>query len=118
MRTLLFTLAMMFSVVAFAQQEVQPQYEVEGDMVKATYFHENGQIAQTGYYLNGKLQGVWKAYDRDGKKIAMGNYEQGEKVGKWFFWEASTLNEVSYDNSRIATVTQWNNANPVVINQE
>lgn len=118
MRKILFTFAMLFSVVMFAQQEVKPKYEVEGEMVKATYFHDNGVIAQVGYYLDGKLQGEWKAFDREGKKIAMGTYDQGEKVGKWFFWDTEELKEVNYEDSRVATVTTWNNSNSIVINQE
>ncbi|WP_224488407.1 toxin-antitoxin system YwqK family antitoxin [Robertkochia flava] len=118
MRYIVLTFAMLFSVVVLAQQENKPKYEVEGDMVKATYYHDNGVVAQTGYYLDGKLQGQWKAFDKDGNKIAMGTYEKGAKVGKWFFWNEEALNEVNYDDSRIVSVTQWNNANPIVINQE
>ena len=118
MRYIILTFALLLSVVTVAQQEIKPKYEVEGDMVKATYYHDNGVIAQTGYYLNGKLQGQWSAYDREGNKIAIGTYEQGEKVGKWFFWNARELNEVDYEDSRIAGVTRWKNSKPVVINQE
>ena len=118
MRYLVLTFAMLFSVVVLAQQETKPKYEVVGDLIKATYYHDNGQVAQTGYYLNGKLQGEWKAFDKQGEKIAMGTYDQGRKVGKWFFWNAQELNEVNYADSRIASVTTWNNSNSIVINQE
>ncbi|MEL4307203.1 toxin-antitoxin system YwqK family antitoxin [Joostella sp. CR20] len=107
--------AMLFSLVMVAQNvENKPKLEKEGYLVKATYFHENGQIAQTGYYLEGKLHGEWKAYNEAGKKIAMAEYDKGEKTGKWFFWNNDTLKEVNYEDNSIAKVTTWNNANPVV----
>lgn len=117
MKNILLTFAVLFSISLFAQEDIKPKYEIEGDLVKATYFHDNGEVAQTGYYLNGKVHGEWKAYNREGKKIAMGNYEQGAKIGKWFFWSDSALNEVDYKDSRIASVTKWNNSNSVVNNQ-
>jgi hypothetical protein len=39
----------------------------------------------------------------------MGEYENGQKTGKWFFWTGSTLNEVDYSNSRIADIKKWSN---------
>jgi hypothetical protein len=37
----------------------------------------------------------------------MGEYADGKKSGKWFFWTGSVLNEVDYSNSRIAEVKKW-----------
>ena len=115
MRYMMLTFAMLFSITLLAQEEIKPKYEIEGDMVKATYYHDNGEIAQTGYYLDGKLHGEWKAYNQEGKKIAMGTYNKGAKTGKWFFWSDDALNEVNYVDSRLASVTKWKNANSIVI---
>ncbi|WP_411029590.1 toxin-antitoxin system YwqK family antitoxin [Spongiimicrobium sp. 3-5] len=116
MKTITLFLALLFSFTIYAQNQ-QPSFEKEGDMVKATYFHEDGQIAQTGFYLNGKLQGEWKMYDTDGKKIAMGQYNQGKKTGKWFFWENKVLKEVDYTDNRVANVVSWENSKSVVVNK-
>lgn len=40
----------------FAQTE-KPVLEKEGNLVKATYYHENGKVKQQGYFKNGKLDG-------------------------------------------------------------
>jgi len=118
MKNVILTFAMLFTVVVLAQNEAKkPLLEKEGELVKATYFHENGKVAQTGFYLNGKLQGEWKAYDAEGNKIAVGNYNQGKKTGKWFFWSQGTLSEVDYTDNRIVNATTWNNANSIVVNQ-
>ncbi|TRZ45921.1 toxin-antitoxin system YwqK family antitoxin [Robertkochia solimangrovi] len=119
MKNILMLVMMMVSFIAFSQdKENSPVYTIENNMVKATYFHDNGAVAQTGFYLNGKPHGEWKAYDEQGKKVALGNYDEGQKVGKWFFWKNETLSEVNYEDSRIASVTEWKSANPVVINND
>ncbi|WP_340076052.1 nicotinic acid mononucleotide adenyltransferase [Leptobacterium sp. I13] len=116
MKNLMLTFAMLFSVVLIAQ-ESKPTLEKEGDLIKATYFHDNGQISQTGYYLNDKPHGEWKAYNTEGEKIAMGLYDLGKKTGKWFFWTEGKLSEVNYEDSKIVSVTEWNKANSIAVNK-
>ena len=98
-------------------QENKPIFEEEGDMVKAIYFHDNGVVAQVGYYLDGKPDGEWKMYDKNGKKIAMGQYDSGKKTGKWFFWEGEGLREVDYQDNKIANVINWTDADSIVLNK-
>ena len=47
------------------------------------------------------------AYNEDGTKQSIGEYNKGLKTGKWFFWSESTLNEVDFSDSRIAEVKKW-----------
>jgi antitoxin component YwqK of YwqJK toxin-antitoxin module len=98
--------ALILSGVIFAQ-EIEPKYEIEGSLIKATSFYENGQIKQVGFYKNGKVQGKWVSYTEIGEKLAQGEYNDGVKTGKWFFWSQNTLNEVDYSNNRIAEVKKW-----------
>ncbi|MCM5662418.1 toxin-antitoxin system YwqK family antitoxin [Galbibacter mesophilus] len=116
MKKIVLIFAVMFSLTMVAQNaSPKPVLERDGDMVKATYFHDNGAIAQTGFYLDGKLHGEWKAFNEEGKKIAIAKYENGKKTGKWFFWGDKSLNEVNYQDNSIADVTTWTNDNPVVV---
>ncbi|WPR72434.1 membrane-binding protein [Flavobacterium sp. NG2] len=101
MITLLLVSGMLFS------QNLQPKLEAVNNMVKATYFHENGQIMQEGFFKNGKLQGEWTSYDQEGNKTAIAIYDKGQKTGKWFFWNKSSLNEVDFTNNKIAAVKNW-----------
>lgn len=118
MKNITLIAALLFSGFLFAQEpNVKPILEKDGDLVKATYFHDNGEIAQTGSYKDGKLHGEWKAYDVEGKKVASGKYEEGKKVGKWFFWNQEGLSEVNFENSKIASVTKWSNAGSIVVNK-
>lgn len=98
--------ALVISAMTFGQT-AKPVLEQEGNLVKATYYYDNGQIQQQGHFKDGKLEGNWVAYDTAGDKTSMGEYTKGEKTGKWFFWSHKSLSEVDYSNSRIAKVQSW-----------
>ena len=115
MKKLMMILVMAFTFGAVAQ-DVEPKFEKEGNKVKATYFHANGEIAQQGYFMNEKLDGEWKMFNEKGDKIAMGNYSKGAKTGTWRFWEGDIVKEVNFSDNRIAAVTEAKKVSPVVKN--
>lgn len=88
-------------------QNAKPVHEIENNIVKSTYYYDNGNVRQSGFYKDGKLTGAWVAYNEDGTKQSMGTYENGKKVGKWFFWTGKNLTEVDYRDSRVAEVKKW-----------
>ncbi|MEM0932237.1 MAG: nicotinic acid mononucleotide adenyltransferase [Bacteroidota bacterium] len=114
MKIAVILLTMMFSVCLYPQG-TEPTMEKVGKMVKATYFHDNGNIAQTGFLLKGKLHGQWLMYTENGKKIASGKYDEGKRTGKWFFWEGEVLREVDYADNRIVGVKNWNKSEVVSV---
>lgn len=107
---------LLLSAFVVSAQEIQPKYEIVDQMVKATYYYDNGQVKQEGFYKDGKLHGKWLAYNENGTKQAMGEYNNGTKTGKWFFWNDSVLSEVDYADSRIADIKRWSK-DAVVINK-
>ncbi|GMN10255.1 hypothetical protein MTsPCn9_13300 [Croceitalea sp. MTPC9] len=116
MKKTILILAVLFSA-AISAQDIKPTFEKEGKIVKATYFHDNGEIAQTGHILNDKLHGQWFMYDTNGKKIASGKYVNGKREGKWFFWKGDILKEVDFEDNRIAYVKDWNNSQVVSVDK-
>ena len=58
MKKIILVAALLVSGMFFAQ-EIKPKFEVVDNMVKATYYHDNGQVSQEGLYLDGKLHGKW-----------------------------------------------------------
>ena len=96
--------ALLVSGVIFASS---PKLEAHGDMVKATYYYENGTVQQEGYFKDGKLEGTWVAYDINGDKKSIGEYSNGEKTGKWIFWNGTGLTEVNYDNNKVDKIKTW-----------
>ena len=95
--------ALLFSGIAFAQEN-NPKLEAVGELVKTTYYFENGKIQQEGFFKDGKLDGVWVSYDNKGNKVAVGEYTDGLKTGKWIFFNENSLCEVAYENSKVSSV--------------
>lgn len=94
-------------------QKKEPKFEVLNDaVVKAIYYHNNGEISQIGCFKNGKLQGEWIMFDENGKKIAIGEYKEGKRVGEWFYWKSDgeALREVTYSNGKLVNVIEWTNS--------
>ena len=109
-------LALLISVVSVAQQERKLELNKDTNLIEVTYYHDNGVVSQTGSYtLDGKLQGQWLSYDTEGKKSISANYDNGKKVGKWFYWNDTTLKEVDYTNNAITSVNEWDNKTSVAI---
>lgn len=112
MKKCIFLVTILFSGIIFAQ-DVKPVLEPFGKKLKATYFFENGQVQQEGFFEDGKLEGNWISYDEKGNKTSSGEYRKGVKTGKWFFWSQNSdngfnsLNEVDYFNNRIASIKNW-----------
>ncbi|MBF4492231.1 membrane-binding protein [Flavobacterium sp. JLP] len=103
MKKCVILVAILFSGILVAQ-ETKPELEAVGNTVKATYYYENGNIQQQGFFKDGKLDGVWVSYDEKGNKVAVGEYTNGLKTGKWVFFNEKNLCEVAYDNSKISSV--------------
>jgi antitoxin component YwqK of YwqJK toxin-antitoxin module len=106
MKKLLILGTMLISGFTFAQVS-KPILEQEGHLVKATYYYDNGQIQQQGHFKDGKVEGQWVSYDQQGNKKSLGEYDNGQKVGKWLFWNDKSLSEVDFAASRIASVKTW-----------
>lgn len=109
MKNLIVLLVLFLSVsFTFAQDSKDASYEVKGDLISAELYHDNGKIAQTGFYtLDNKLQGEWNSYDLNGNKTAIGHYDNGKKVGTWTFFQGEKMKVVDYNNSKIAQVKTW-----------
>lgn len=90
-----------------AANNIEPKLEAYGNMVKATYYYDNGQVRQTGFFKDGKLEGQWVSYDVNGTKKAVAEYAAGKKTGQWLHWNEGALAEVSYDNNKIESVKTW-----------
>ncbi len=100
---------LLVSGLTFAQNKA-PKLENVNGLVKATYYYENGQVEQEGFFKDGKLDGTWTSYNENGSKKAVAEYTNGEKTGKWFFYNQNSIAEVNYSNGAIAAVKNLNSA--------
>jgi antitoxin component YwqK of YwqJK toxin-antitoxin module len=104
----LFALILLFSVTFISAQEKEPLFEKSENMVKATYYYEDGSVKEQGYFKNKKLEGRWVSYNQDGEKTMIAHYKAGKKVGKWFVWNDKTLKEINFNNNVIVSIKKWN----------
>ena len=108
--------ALLMTVVSFAQQERDLKFNKDTNLIEVTYYHDNGVVSQIGSYtVDGKLQGEWLSFNAVGKKTILANYDNGKKVGKWFYWTDKTLKEVDYSNNAITRVNQWSSEEAVAV---
>lgn len=113
-KCILFLFALMITVVSFGQQKRDLKLNKDTNLIEVVYYHDNGVVSQTGFYtLDGKLQGDWLGFNTEGKKVVSANYDNGKKVGKWFYWNDKTLKEVDYNSNAIASVNEWTNTSAI-----
>ena len=66
-----------------------------------TYHHPNGSIAMQGTYLYGGVKdGEWRLWHANGKRLAQGHFDRGERIGEWVRW---------HDNGRRSTLGAYLN---------
>ncbi|MCK5908250.1 MAG: hypothetical protein KAG37_11680, partial [Flavobacteriales bacterium] len=47
--------------------------------------YENGNILRKESFINGKAEGIFVEYDKNGNEISKGKYYTGLKDGEWFY---------------------------------
>ena len=79
--------------------------EVGNDLIQATYFHENGLIAQKGFFKNKKLFGYWETFDVEQNKISSGFFSENIKIGMWNYWKDEEIIQIiSYSNNSMVAI--------------
>jgi antitoxin component YwqK of YwqJK toxin-antitoxin module len=116
MKNILIIAIFCIAAIGYAQ-DIKPTYEAEGNLVKATYFHEDGSVKTEGYFKNKKLTGKWTRFDKQGNKTQLAFYKEGKKTGKWFFWNEGSLKEVTYNNNTIEGVNLWKTDAKLAVNR-
>ncbi|MBT0607819.1 toxin-antitoxin system YwqK family antitoxin [Aequorivita echinoideorum] len=106
----------LISSVALAQENNKDTFYLDGDVIQATLYHDNGEVAQTGFYTKeNKLHGEWVSFDRNGNKTAVAKYNNGAKTGTWYFFSNKNIQEVTYADARIAKVVTWKSENTQIV---
>lgn len=106
MKKVVLILTVLFVGFAYAQDDKNVKYEQKGDLVQATYYYDNGQIEQQGFFKDEKLHGEWKYFNAAGEEIAVGSYDLGKKTGKWTFKSNETIKEVEYVDGKVMNVSE------------
>jgi antitoxin component YwqK of YwqJK toxin-antitoxin module len=108
MKNVVIAMALVFGLNAAYAQEKKDTYQLDGDLIEAVLYHDNGEVAQMGTYdKKGVLHGDWISFDREGNVRSVGHYENGKKVGTWRFYVADEMREVTYTDAKIVQVDTW-----------
>lgn len=91
--------------VSFAQN-IEPKFEKQDDLVKATYYHDNGMVKEIGFFKNDKLHDKWVSYNKEGKIKVVAVYNNGQKDGKWYLVGEEEVKEVTYKLNKIVSVKE------------
>ena len=95
----------LFVNVSFAQQ-MEPKFEKQNDLVKATYYHDNGMVKEVGFFKDDKLHDKWVSYSKEGKIKVVAFYNNGEKDGKWYLVGDDIVKEVTYKSNKVVKVQE------------
>ncbi|HSR59842.1 MAG TPA: hypothetical protein VLL47_03765 [Robiginitalea sp.] len=118
MKKLILCLLFLAPAITVAQHERKVTLLEEANLYQVVYYHESGTISQQGTLnMAGELHGRWESFAENGEKVAMGNYINGKKDGKWFFWNKDGLSEVDYNHNTIASVQQWKEGSRLALNK-
>lgn len=117
MKNIITIIILTLSSIGYSQK-IQPKFEASGELIKATYFYEDGSIKTHGYFKDKKLTGEWVSYDIYGYKTQLAYYKNGKKVGKWFMWTKEALREINYENNVVVSVNVWKPDSKVALNNE
>ena len=96
MRYLILILALSFTTLNAQGEIVVPQKEITEEIV---IYGDNANQLNEVYIKNNKLHGYWAGYNKKDKTLSFGKYDQGKKVGKWYYWYEGNLRRVNYNNS-------------------
>ena len=87
-------------------QAVEPTFEKQDDLVKATYYYDNGNVKEVGFFKDTKLHNQWISYSEEGNIKVVAFYKEGKKDGKWYLVGDSSVKEVTYKSNEIIKVEE------------
>ena len=66
-------------------------------------FFENGNLSETGRFVNAKMDGVWVNFTENGQRAGEAFYSNGVKTGDWKVYDqtGALKYKITYQNDRI-----------------
>ena len=83
-----------------------------GDMFEVTIYYDNGSIMQHGFLSKDlNLHASWESYYMDGRKKCYATYDEGIKVGTWYYWYDNKITKVQYEDNKVIKVVDYDYEN-------
>ncbi len=99
----------MMALPLFSLAQKEDTYEKNGKEVKVTRYYEDGNIRETGTFVNDVPDGKWVEFDQNGQVKKEAFYKDGKKEGKWYVWtdDDQFLYEVIYADNKMVESHKW-----------
>jgi antitoxin component YwqK of YwqJK toxin-antitoxin module len=106
---------LLFSSFIYTQEFEKRKVVPVGDMFEVTIFYDNGNIMQHGFLSKDlKLHASWESYYEDGRKKCYATYNEGIKVGVWYYWYDNKITKVEYENNSVINVEDFDYENIIL----
>lgn len=88
---------------------VHREYNEEGEVVSSTIYDQGIKLFEGIVDQQGRKQGPWKVFYRDGSLKAEGSYKDDLKIGQWryYFRDGSLEQQGNYNAGRAQGVWEW-----------
>ena len=108
MKKLILTIILIFFVAfSYAQKKENIKTVDLGSVVEVTVYYDSGQIMQHGFMTkDNKLHASWESYYEDGTKKCVANYDNGYKVGIWYYYYPDIVKRVTYEKNKVVKVEE------------
>lgn len=114
MKAIIIALGLFVSFGTEAQNTPEPTakqstYVQHGNRIQVTHFHANGNVKETGYFLNDVPDGRWESFNENGVKTAEINYRNGKRHGEFRTWDSFTDSylEVQYAEGAVVNANRY-----------
>jgi len=115
MKTIIIAMCLLVSFGTEAQNTLTSStdnnsvYVQEGKRFHVTHYHANGNVRETGYFLNSIPDGKWETFAETGEKTAEINYRNGKRHGEFRTWDTFTDSylELQYAEGALVTANRY-----------
>lgn len=102
----------LFTSFIYSQDDDNRKVVPVGDMFEVTIYYDNGSIMQHGFLSKDlNLHASWESYYIDGRKKCYATYNEGIKVGTWYYWYDNKITKVQYENNKVISVEDFDYEN-------
>lgn len=98
----------LFTSFIYSQEDKNRKVVPVGDMFEVTIYYDNGNIMQHGFLSKDlQLHASWESYYEDGRRKCYATYNEGAKVGIWYYWYDNKITKVEYENNSVISVEDF-----------
>lgn len=98
---------LIWATISYSQEKRNQKIEPIGDLFEVTIYYDDGSIMQHGFLTkDNKLHASWESYYQNGNRKCIAFYDNGEKVGTWYYWFMDKKTKVVYENNKIVEVEE------------